>query len=323
MGYTRDVCLRAAEELARRRQTAEAAATARRKRVLQKQPAAADCERRMALSAAEIARVVLSGGNVSAALKKAQEENEAAQRELAELIKAAGESGTDFSPVYTCALCNDTGFKGTHICTCHTALLAKLASEELSKNTGMKLHSFDEIDLTYYDEDARTRMGNIFTFCRAYAEHFEPHADSLLLFGPTGTGKTHAALAIARTATEKGFAVLYGPAPTLMRKLEREHFNREEGNTEEALLSCDLLILDDLGTEMTTAFTTACLYDILNGRMLAGRPTIISTNLSASDWAPRYGEAVASRVLGTFEPLAFVGNDVRQAKLERRLAGEA
>ena len=322
MGYDREICLRAAEELARRRQQAVADAAAKRKRVLEKQPTAADCERRMAASAATIARVVLSHGDVKTALAAAQEENRLAREELASLIAAAGETGTDFSPVFTCPLCEDTGRHGNAVCACQAALLAKYAGEALSKSTGMKLSSFDEIDLSYYDSDVRDRMADNLAFCRAYGEQFDPTADSLLLFGPTGTGKTHAALAIARLATEKGLSVVYGPVQTLFRKLEREHFRNEEGETEESLLACDLLVLDDVGTEMSTAFTNACLYNILNGRLLAGSPTLISTNLTPAEWSTRYGEAIASRVLGTFEPLAFTANDVRQAKLERRLAGE-
>ncbi len=322
MGYSREIYLRAADELAHRRQQAEMHALARRTRILQKQPKAADCERRMAASAAKIAHIVLAGGDVKKALATAQAENEQAQKELAALIAAAGETGTDFSPVYTCPLCEDTGFNGNGLCTCHKALLARYACEELSKTTGMKLTDFDSIDLGFYSDDVRSHMQDVFDFCRAYGEQFDLSVDSLLLFGPTGIGKTHAALAIAQLATERGFSVIYGPTPTLLRKLEKEHFGRAEGNTEEALLDCDLLILDDLGTEMSTAFTNAALYDILNGRMLAGLPTIISTNLTAADWAPRYGDAIASRVLGTYVSLHFMGDDIRQAKLERRLSGE-
>lgn len=323
MGYSREVCKRAADELSRRRQQAEMQAAARRNRVIAKQPKAAEYERRMAVSAAQIARTVLSGADVQQALAAIQAENEKAQAELSALIAAAGESGENFYPSYTCPDCEDTGFTRHGICTCHKALLAHYASEELSKTTGMKLTSFDDIDLSFYSDDTRPVMRNIFDFCRAYGEQFDLTVDSLLLFGPTGVGKTHAALAIAKLATERGFSVIYGPTPTLLRKLEKEHFGRAEGDTEEILLSCDLLILDDLGTEMSTSFTNSALYDILNGRMLHGLPTIISTNLSAADWAPRYGEAIASRVLGTYESLHFVGDDIRQAKLERRLSGEA
>ncbi len=323
MGYSRDVCKRAAEELARRQQAAENEAFARRVRVIKAFPQALDCERRMAASAAQIALVVMNNGNVEETLARIQKENEAAQKELAGYIAAAGEQGTDFSPRYTCTKCNDTGFADNRVCACHQALLAQYAGEALSKTSGMKLTSFDTVDLSYYDETSRSRMADNFAFCRAYADQFDTNADSLLLFGSTGTGKTHAALAIAKTATDRGFSVIYGPVQTLLRQLEKEHFGKVEGDSEEALLSCDLLILDDLGTEMSTSFTNSCIYNIVNGRMMAGLPTIISTNLSAPEWAPRYGEAIASRVLGTFEPLSFAGNDVRQAKLERRLSDEA
>lgn len=323
MGYSRDVCKRVSEELARRRQAAENEAFARRARVIKAFPQVLDCERRMAASAGQIALTVLNQGNVDEMLARIQKENEAAQTELAGYIAAAGEQGTDFSPRYTCPKCSDTGSAGHSVCECQQALLAQYAGEALSKTSGMKLTSFDTVDLSYYDEASRALMADNFAFCRDYADHFDLNAYSLLLFGPTGTGKTHAALAIAQAATDRGFSVIYGPVQTLLRQLEKEHFGRAEGDSEEALLSCDLLILDDLGTEMSTSFTTSCIYSIINGRMMEGRPTIISTNLSAAEWAPRYGDAIASRVLGTFEPLSFAGNDVRQAKLERRLSGEA
>lgn len=323
MGFSRDVCKRASDELARRRQTAENEAFARRARVMKAFPQVLECERRMAASAGQVARAVMNNGNVEDVLALAQKENEAAQKELAGYIAAAGEKGTDFSPLYTCPKCGDTGFAGHGVCECQQTLLAQYAGEALSKTSGMKLTTFDTVDLSYYDETSRSLMEDNFAFCRAYADQFDTSADSLLLFGSTGTGKTHAALAIAKVATGHGFSVIYGPVQTLLRQLEKEHFGKAEGDSEEALLSCDLLILDDLGTEMSTSFTNSCIYSILNGRMMAGLPTIISTNLSASEWAPRYGEAIASRVLGTFEPLSFTGNDVRQAKLERRLSGEA
>lgn len=322
MGYSREVCKRAADELSRRRQAAEREAIALKARVVKKFPQALDCENRVAAAVGRIAFAVLNNRNVDEAIAAAEKESAAAKKELAGYISAAGEKGKDFSPIYTCQKCSDTGLCNNHICDCHQALLTQYSSEELSKISGMKLVSFDDIDLSYYNEKSRARMAENFQFCRDYAEHFDTSVDSLLLYGSTGTGKTHAALAIAEAATEKGFSVIYGPVQMLMRKLEKEHFGHEEGDSEEKLLSCDLLILDDLGTEMSTSFSTAYLYNIINSRLLAGLPTIISTNCATADLVPRYGDAIASRILGTFELLCFEANDVRQAKLERRLAGE-
>ena len=322
MGYSREVYDRANGELARRRQAAEREADARRARVIEKQPAALECEKQMRESVGKVARAVLAGGNAEKTLAVIRAENEQAQKDLAACIAAAGEQGTDFSPVYTCPLCSDTGRVGNKPCTCLNELLARYACEALSASLKMSLSSFEEMDLSYYKDDVRAHMESILAFCRDYTAQFSTHNDSLLMSGPTGTGKTHTALAIARGVTEQGFAVVYGPVPSLLRKLEREHFGKAEGDTQETLLTCDLLVLDDLGTEMSTSFTNACLYDILNGRMLSGLPTIISTNLSAGELNDRYGAAITSRINGTFEPLMFAGEDIRQAKLERRLAGQ-
>ena len=107
----------------------------------------------------------------------------------------------------------------------------------------------------------------------------------------------------------------------LLHRLEKEHFGRAEGDSEEVLLNCDLLILDDVGTEFSSPFYTSALYNIINGRMLDGKPTIISTNLNQKELADRYGEAVASRITGTFQPLVCAGADVRLLKLKSSIGG--
>lgn len=322
MGYNNTVFQLATGELSRRRQAAEREATQRRERVIEKQPAALEYERIMRQSAGKIARAFLAGGDMQKALAEIQKENEEAQEHLAACIAAAGEPGTDFSPVYTCPLCEDTGFVHGKMCSCLSRLLATYAGKELSRSTGMKPMSFDTLDETLYEEEDRDYMHQLITHFREYGEHFDRDSDSLLLFGPTGTGKTHFALSIAGMAIERGFSVVYGPIQTLFRKLEKEHFGRAEGDTLETLLSCDLLVLDDVGTERNNAFTISCLYDILNSRMIEGLPTIISTNLTAADWSDRYGEAIASRVLGTYDPWEFPGKDIRLTKMKRRNSSE-
>lgn len=126
-------------------------------------------------------------------------------------------------------------------------------------------------------------MTSVLRYCRDYAEDFrcgpQGSSPSLLMAGPTGVGKTHVSLAIARTVSDKGYGVVYGPVQGLLHRLEREHFGRAEGNTEEMLTGCDLLILDDFGTEFSGPFYTACLYNLINTRMLEERPSILSTNL--------------------------------------------
>ena len=315
MSYSRKVYDAAAEELARRRREAEGCAAALRERAMRRDPQIAELCRRIAGGTAQVARLVLAGNDPTEAIRTIERDNLEAQKQLTKLLHAMGESADDFEPQYTCPACKDTGYVGRTMCGCLKALLSAGARQELCGLTGMKLTSFDDLDLSFYAE--REHMEGVIDYCRCYGADFDADADSLLLYGPTGTGKTHTALAIAGLAAERGFSVVYGPAQQLLRRLEREHFGREEGDSEETLVACDLLVLDDLGTELTTPFYTTALYNILNGRLLSGRPTVISTNLAPSDWHARYGEQIASRVLGTYQPLRFVGSDIRQAKLER------
>ena len=327
MGYSREVYNQACAVLAHRQQKAEADAAALRARVCREHPEAAEWERDMQASAAKIAQIILGGGDVAAALKQVQDENLQLQAKIRDLLASLGEDATDFTPRYTCPKCRDTGKLENGMCDCLRALLAEFAAKSLSEVSGMKLTSLSDMDLSFYSDEVlpelgkspREHMQSVLEYCRCYGEDFHPGAESLLLFGTTGTGKTHASLAIARAVIEQGYSVIYASAQQIFHRLEKEHFGREDGDSESVLSTCDLLVLDDLGTEMTTAFTTSCLYNVINLRMLADRPTVISTNLTAADWATRYGPALTSRVLGTFQPLWFVGADIRQAKMARRL----
>ena len=327
MGYSREVYQKACAVLAHRQRQAEADAAALRARICREHPEAAEWEREMQAGTGKIAQIFLSGGDVQAGLKQVQAENEQAHEKIKNLLASLGETATDFFPRYTCEKCRDTGKLENGMCDCMKSLLAEFAAKSLSEVSGMKLTSLSDMDLSFYSDEVlpelgkspREHMQSVLEYCRCYGEDFHPGAESLLLFGTTGTGKTHASLAIARTVIEQGYSVIYASAQQIFHRLEKEHFGRDDGDTEGLLTDCDLLVLDDLGTEMTTAFTTSCLYNIINLRMLAERPTVISTNLTAADWPARYGPALASRVLGTFQPLWFVGADIRQVKMARRL----
>ena len=146
-------------------------------------------------------------------------------------------------------------------------MLKKYAAEQICKNSNLKLASFDEFCLDYYKDSADNYaiMNRNFEFCKGYAENFDLDSYSLMLTGSTGLGKTHLSLAIAKTVLEKGYNVVYGSVINFLNKLEREKFGRGDGeNTEQAVLDCDLLIIDDLGTELTNSFTNSELFNILN-----------------------------------------------------------
>ncbi|MBP5304187.1 MAG: ATP-binding protein, partial [Clostridia bacterium] len=289
---------------------------------------ALECEKIMHQCVKEFTAACVSGSYSEELANRIQAKSQAVQEELASILRDAGESVSDFTPQYTCKKCNDTGKLANGLCDCLQELLTKYNAKEFTKTSKMTVLSLDDMQLDFYsgtyDEQLgcvpREHMQSILEYCRCYGEDFSLSSDSLLLSGPTGVGKTHAALSIAGMAANKGYCPVYHSAQSIFHKLEKEHFGKAEGDSETLLSNCDLLILDDLGTEMTTAFTLAELYEILNNRMLSGLPTIISTNLTPADWQSRYGEAIASRVLGTFQPLLFVGKDIRQQKLERRLS---
>ena len=138
----------------------------------------------------------------------------------------------------------------------------------------------------------------------------------MLFVGGTGLGKTFLSVCIARVVADRGYGVAYETAAHLFAKLEQAKFSPNEENRREAarLLDCDLLIVDDLGTEMPGQFVTAALYSLLNDRMLAKKPLVISTNLNVDEMGRRYSPQIASRLYGGFTNFVFVGEDIRVLK---------
>lgn len=327
MGYSREIYDAAMVELESRRTRAGAEAAARRETLLRRRPRLREIEQEMAHSALRVTRAVLDGGDVTAAVEAIKNDNLALQAEMAEILAEEGVPYPNLEPQYTCPVCADTGYAGGKICACLRTLLKEESCRRLSRMTAMKLTTFEEMDLAYYPDTPdpatgvtpRKRMEQVLAYCRQYAANFAPGADNLLLRGPTGVGKTHASLAIARQAAEKGHAVIYGPAQVLLHQLEKEHFGRAEGNSEDMLLACDLLVLDDLGAEFASPFYVSCLYNLINTRMLEGRTIILSTNLNQNQLKERYGDQITSRITGTFVPLLFMGRDIRQQKRQEKL----
>lgn len=319
MAYDEKVVRAARGRLEKRRRAAETAAAALRERMCEQIPRLREIEREKAAAIPELTHAILSG-NAEGEVERIQQKNLQLQQEMADILRSAGCDCDSFEPRYTCRRCGDTGYVNGGMCDCYRRLLQEEACNALSGLSAMRLTDFASLRLDYYDNavdpklgvSPREHMADIIAYCRDYTAAFAPHSDSLLLQGATGIGKTHLCLAIARGVTEQGFGVVYGSVQPLIRRLEAEHFGREQGDSEEQLISCDLLVLDDLGMEFDTPFSRACLYNILNARLLEGRPTVVSTNLSISAMKERYGDQIASRISGGFVPLLCVGNDIRQ-----------
>ncbi len=318
MAYNEAVVRAAKQRLEKRRRDAESSAAATRESLCQQHPRLREIEREMAAAIPELTHAIL--GRDPAAVDRIQEQNLALQREMADILRAAGYDRDNFEPRYTCSRCSDTGFVNGAVCDCYRQLLKEEACRSLSGLSAMRLTDFGSMRLDYYDAETDPKLGvsprqhmtDIITYCREYTENFTTGCDSLLLQGATGIGKTHLCLAIARGITEKGFGVVYGSVQPLIRKLEDEHFGRSQGDSEAQLTGCDLLVLDDLGMEFDTPFGRSCIYNILNARLLEGKPTVVSTNLSFTALKERYGDQIASRISGGFVPLLCVGKDIRQ-----------
>lgn len=320
MGYGKHIYDLASAELEARRLRAEEAAYANQQRFYAKCPQAEELKYRMAAEAARAAKIVLGGGNVREELTALKERNLRTQQQYRELLRANGLSEKAVLPQYTCSNCKDTGFVDGKMCSCLKELQRKLAYEQLSRSTPLHSCTFENFSLEYYrgNELAYRQMERTLTACRGYAERFHPHSKSILFRGGTGLGKTHLSLAIANKVLEKGYGVVYGSTQNFAVSLEKERFDRidpeDAGDTNSQLISCDLLILDDLGTEFSSSYVTAALYNVINTRLQSDRPTIISTNLSFKELETRYSERLASRIIGDYAMFEFIGKDVRAQK---------
>lgn len=322
MAYNREIYARARAEIEKRRRKAEDDRRKRHDEICLKFPEVLDCEKEMARTGAEAVKAIGLGEEADAFIEKISRLNLAAQKVRERVLTENGYPGDYLDTKYYCKKCNDTGYCGQRLCSCYHELVKKFAFEELEKASPMTVSSFDTFKLDYYPDKFDINCGVIprehmkFTrdFCIKYAEEFTTKSRSLLMYGRTGLGKTHLSLAIAREVTKKGYSVIYDSVQNILSKIEKEHFNRASSaqDTLSAVCECDLLILDDLGAEFQTSFTTSMIYNIINNRILLTLPTIISTNLDNSSIEERYSERIASRIAGNYINLGFCGNDIRQ-----------
>ena len=328
MGYGAKIYQAACQELEIRRRQAEETAQDNLERFFEKCPRAREIRREMGRNGANAAIAVLSGGNVREQLTQMKEQGLALKEEYDKLLAEHHVTQSDVTPQYQCSHCKDTGFVDGRMCQCLKNLQRQMAFQRLSMDAPLENSTFEEFSLEYYreDEKAYRQMEKVLAACKRYADNFRADSPSFLFWGGTGLGKTHLSLAIAGKAIEKGFGVVYGSAQSFAVALERERFLREQDMAEDAdvqsqLTDCDLLILDDLGTEASSNYVKSAFYDIINSRMMKNKPTLISTNLTMKDLEKRYTTRFTSRIAGYYSKVQFLGNDVRLQKRRRKTAG--
>ena len=324
MRTKRELYQEAMRAVALRRQTARANAEDARAAAEAAVPAIRHAEEEVRVRGVRCALAGASGKDrtaAAAALAKAKQD-------LTALLASSGRPADALEPHFTCKKCQDTGTFEGHTCICVHKLMQKLRREEIERLSSLSISSFDTMELRYYPntmddklgEPVRSYMGGLLAELRAYAEEFDRSSESLMLFGNAGLGKTHAALAIAGIVLEKDFDVIYVSSPDFFSKLEALHFGADPGGEEETLLQtaagADLLILDDLGTEFNSSFFLSTLYSLLNNRLGAHLPTIVTTHLTDGALLEKlYTEKISSR-LSAFVPCLFAGQDIRSQKAQ-------
>lgn len=324
---SKDDLLRTAQRtVALRRQQAIMAARDRQEQVRADLPGYAEAEDAIQQAGFRAARLA-AGGAGRDKVEAALAESDAAQRKCGELLASIGWTKDDLSPRFTCPLCQDTGLAKGRVCNCIRSLEQDLRRAEINKASALSISSFESMDVSRYPNDydpnlgctVRQYMSERLSELKEYAETFGRDSSSLLLCGNAGLGKTHAALAIAGIVLDKGYDVIYISSQELfghLDKVRKASFDSEDYGQDsmmDAVLSADLLILDDLGTEYYSQFVSSCLYTILNSRISRKQPTIYTTNITNSAvFESRYTEKIASRLTGSCEPIVFLGSDIRQ-----------
>lgn len=324
MAYSEQILRRARERLEQAKTERERENEAHRLDAYARYPRLAEIDRELRLTMTQLMATALrQGENPAQAVEQIRERNLTLQQERDWILDAAEleEGYLDDMPV--CEKCGGSGYVGSQMCSCLAELCRQEQKKELTSLLGSGKETFDTFRLDVYPDayDAalgaspRQLMKSNLRICRRYAESFGPGSGNLLFSGATGLGKTFLSACIARQAADRGFSVVYETAGKLFADFEAEKFgaSQEEnrGRTRK-YLECDLLIIDDLGTEMTTQFTISALYTVINTRMMENRATVISTNLADTEVEGRYSPQIASRILGTFRLVQFAGEDIRR-----------
>lgn len=318
MGYRKEIYDKAFEIVCQRRRQAEEKALINKEAFYSICARAEQIERELSSTAIKAAKYVLGGENIRSALTSLKEKSLSLQKERTGLLLKNGFTADFLEIKYTCKRCKDTGYINGKICSCFFSLVKQEAFKELNASSPLELSTFSDFSLNYYDgREERNMMRRIFDYCKEYATSFNLSSESIIMFGGSGLGKTHLSLAIANEVINRGFGVVYGTIQSFARKFENERFKDLDSSTFSTLLDCDLLILDDLGTEIPSAYITASIYEIIDTRLMKNIPTIISTNLSTPELQKKYSERLISRIFGNFRLFKFLGNDIRLKKLNK------
>jgi len=324
MGYNRDNLRRIKEEYEGKYLLARADAERRRSELHARFPEVAEFDAAMRGIGVELLKTAVGGGpGAQDRLAELRRQNEDLMAARAEFLEANGYPA-DYSEIrYECPLCGDTGYIDTKMCDCMRRALILAGYESSGLGQLIERQTFENFSLDYYRQkpDQYATMQRNYDALYRFAHEFRAgQCRNFALFGGTGLGKTHLSSAVARVVIERGYDVCYVTAVGLIADYEYDRFKssrEDERGTLARYADCDLLIIDDLGTEVSNQFTVSVIYNLINTRLNRALSTVISTNLSQKELRDRYWDRITSRILGEYQPLVFSGVDVRAQKLRQ------
>lgn len=326
MGYNKENYKRIRAEYETKAFRAQEEAEARRHELYREIPELRELDGQTGNLGLRVMEIALQNGNVQDGMDRLRRETEELSRVRAELLRKHGYPADYSEPQYECPKCRDSGYVGIKMCSCMRMRLVEAGMESSGLSALMRKQSFDNFSLDFYRGDAREAeiMARNLRTVRSYAESFSTEdgakMQSLLFLGGTGLGKTHLSTAVARAVIERGYDVFYNSAVGMISDFECRRFGnglvQGEGDDTARYVECDLLIIDDLGTEVVNQFTLSCLYHVINTRLNLQRPTVISTNLTSQELRRTYSDRITSRLMGEYLLVPFYGTDVRKQKIK-------
>lgn len=319
--YPNEIYIKADRILEKRREKAINDAEMRSIEIKGKIPEISVIQHDLAQIGLEISQLFLFKGDFDSKLAELKNKSKALIEKRGAVLKANGYAEDALKPQFACPACEDKGFIQGRSCACRKQVLKDLMREEVSNFAPLNKCTFDSFKLDYYSSEPlengvvpRLRAEKILEASRTYAQNFSKNSKSILFIGSTGLGKTHLSLAIANVAINRGYSVCYGTSHNICEDLKSESFGRYDNlsYTKNQILNCDLLILDDLGTEVNNQYNVAEIYNIINTRILRQKPTVISTNYEHDELLEKYDQRITSRIMGEeYIRMLFFGTDIR------------
>lgn len=284
--------------------------------VYQKIPAYEELDRQVASVSIEQGRKLLSGDET--ALQELKLRLKELSEKKASLLRENGFPADFLTPKYECEKCQDTGYVANQKCSCFRAAEIDLIYEQSHIKNLLKTENFSALSYDYYEGEDYEKFTKAVQICQNFIKNFYLDYRNLYFYGTVGTGKSFLSCCVAKELMDKGYLVIYFSASQLFDALSKSTFEKDSreavSGISDDICECDLLIIDDLGTELTNSFVSSQLFSCLNNRHMRKKPTIITTNLSLGELRDRYSDRIFSRITSNYDVCKLTGRDIRMQK---------